>query len=197
MLPPSDTTLPWEAKLGREASAFQASPLWNLTPWRRVNRQVSASICSQPVVALVGTIRRSSPDCQVSGSCRLARVTEAFREAPMLRKELRLTGSSGTTRVMESRAETTPEGSGVAVGAGVGVASGIGVAVACTAAGAVVGAAGTGVAAAPPQATSSNANKAAMAAGQVLRWNIPRIESPPVEIENRDATAKDYALTEV
>src|SRR5918999_411745 len=161
MLSPSEAGLPWEAKLGRDAWAFQASPLWNLTPWRNWKRQVSASICSQPVVALVGTMRRSSPDCQVNGSCRLCLVTEALREAPIVPKELTATGSSGSTRVMLSRAETIPEGKGVAVDAGVGVAPEIGVAVACRAGvatlvgGAVVS--GTGGAAAPPQATASTA----------------------------------------
>jgi hypothetical protein len=86
-------------------------------------------------------------------------VTEALREAPIVPKELIATGSSGSTRVMLSRAETIPEGKGAAVGAGVGVASGIGVAVACrTGVATAVGGAvvtGTGGAAAPPQATAS------------------------------------------
>src|SRR5918996_3436540 len=170
MLSPSEAGLPWEAKLGRDAWALKGSPLWNLTPWRNWKRQVSASSCSHPVVALVGTMRRSSSDCQVRGSCRLCLVTEALREAPMVPKELRATGSSGSTKVMLSRAETIPEGKGVAVGAGVGVASGIGVAVACRArVAAVVGgavASGAGVAAAPPQATASVATSAITTRGR-------------------------------
>ena len=59
----------------------------------------------------------------------MARVIEAYREPPMLRKELRFTGSSGTTRTMESWAVAVSSGMGVAVGAGVAVASGMGVAV--------------------------------------------------------------------
>ena len=151
-------------RLGTAAAAFQGSPLWNFTPSRSMKRQVSGSTCSQPVVALVGTIRRSSPDCQVNGSYRLARVTVAFNDAPIEPRELSWMGSSGNTMVMASRAEVTPSGTGVAVGAGVGVAYGIGVTVGanCSAAeGAVVASDGSDGAAAPPQATITTAISAA------------------------------------
>ena len=176
MLPPSEVGLPLAVRLGRAASALKASPLWNVTPSRRLKRQVSASICSQPVETVVGTIRRSSPDCQVRGSCRLARVMDAYSDPPMLRKELRFTGSSGTTRTMESWAVVTSSGSGVAVGAGVAVASGMGVAVGWPAAGAA-GAAGSG-SAAPPQATINRADNANSPASQVVRYLLGFIFPP-------------------
>ena len=102
-------------------------------------------------------MRRSSPDCQVSASCRFALVIDALRAAPIVPNEFKPIGSSGTTKVILSRADVTPLGNGVAVAAAVGVACGIGVAVGYSwaAAGGVAGAS------APPQATNIRVNIAA------------------------------------
>ena len=88
-----------------------------------------------------------------------ALVIDALRAAPIVPNEFKPIGSSGTTKVILSRADVTPLGNGVAVASAVGVACGIGVAVGCSwaAAGGVAGAS------APPQATNIRVNIAAVA----------------------------------
>ena len=119
----------------------------------------------------MGTIRRSSPDCQVRGS-RRDRVIPWRRLAPVPMRVLSPVGSWTTTRVILSRADLMPAGKGVFVGAGVKVASGGGVLVGCsTLAGAVVAAMGAIVGSAPPpQATSITVSKANTPATQRIQW---------------------------
>jgi hypothetical protein len=110
-------------------------------------------------VAVVGTIRRSSADCQVSGSTRLSLMSGVVVPAPIGRRGFATTGSAPTTKVISSWAETVSLGPDVTVGCGTGV--GVGAKV-CSATDVVGGDVGTGDArgvyvagAAPPQATAN------------------------------------------
>jgi len=104
----------------------------------------------------------------------------------MERKELSWIGSSGTTKTIESLADTTPDGNGVAFGAAVGVDTGGGVLVACRTWGATVGASAT-----PPQATANIATKPSNANGQLFNAFAYFMESS--RKENDHGRLKEYS----
>ena len=97
--PPPMAGSPFKSRLNLTASASQTSPLWKVTPSRRVKRQVSGACWAQLSTPLSGTTSKLALSIQVKGSVAISsQIIEGTLPLQPSLKVPREVGSSWVTR---------------------------------------------------------------------------------------------------